>query len=140
MKTIDLALMLKIAALMHVGLLWAGALMPRVVGLPKHTSSLPDFVRRLFWVYYTFLALCLLSFGVITFIYADALAAGTPLARGLCVFFAIFWTLRLIVATFVFKLEPYLTTRFRRIGYQATNIVFAYLPLIYGWAAWKGGL
>jgi hypothetical protein len=28
----------------------------------------------------------------------------------LCVFFALFWTLRLLVATFVFDMRPYLTT------------------------------
>jgi hypothetical protein len=50
-----------------------------------------------------------------------------------CVFFAIFWTLRLIVATFVFDLRPYLTNRHRRLGYHATNL--AYLPIVYVLAA-----
>ena len=58
-----------------------------------------------------------------------------PLARALCAFFALFWTLRLVAATFVFDLRPYLTNRYRRIGYHATNIVFAYLPIVYGIAA-----
>ena len=67
--------------------------------------------------------------------FADTLAAGGTLARALCVFFAIFWTLRLIVATFVFDVRPYLTNGYRRLGYHATNVVFAYLPIVYVLAA-----
>jgi len=55
------------------------------------------------------------------------------------VFFAAFWTLRLIVATFVFDLSPYLTSNLRRLGYHALNLVLVYLPVIYLLAAWKGG-
>jgi len=44
-----------------------------------------------------------------------------------------------VAATFVFDLGPYLTNNYRRIGYHATNVVFVYLPIVYAWAAWKGG-
>ena len=49
--------------------------------------------------------------------YADDAALG----RGaLCVFFAVFWALRLLVATFVFDMRPYLTSTARRVG--VTNL------------------
>ena len=51
---------------------------------------------------------------------------------------AVFWTVRLGVATFVFDVRPYLTSPFWRLGYQATNLVFIFLPIIYAWAAWRG--
>lgn len=140
MTTMNHELILKGAGLLHLGLLWAGALMPGVVGLKGHLSNLPEFVRRLFWVYYTFIALCLVSFGAITFFFAEGLAAGSPLARAVCVFLAVFWTVRLVAATFVFDLSPYLTNRFRRAGYHAINIVFALLPIVYAWTALKGGV
>lgn len=139
MKTLNLTLALEIAGLMHLGLIAAGALMPNVVGLRTHLTGLPPFIRRLFWVYYCFIALCLVSFGTLTFALAPTLAAGGNLARGLCLFLTAFWTLRLVAATFVFDVKPYLTDTFRRVGYQATNIVFIYLPVVYAWAAWKGG-
>jgi hypothetical protein len=47
----------------------------------------------------------------------------------------VFWTLRLIAATFVFDMRPYLTSSYRRLGYHAINIVFAYLPIVYLLAA-----
>lgn len=139
MNTSTLTLLLKLAGVLHLGLLCAGLLMPGVVQLRMHLITLPSFIRRLFWVYYAFIGLCLVSFGCLTFGLAGALASGTPLARALCVFFAAFWTLRLFAATFIFDLRPYLTNAFRRIGYHATNSVFAYLPLVYLLAAWKGG-
>lgn len=136
MKT---ALLLQIGSLTYLGLLAAGGLMPRVVKLREHLRSLPKFIQQLFWVYYSFIGLCLVGFGLGTFLLADQLASGTPLARAVCGFMAIFWTLRFIAATFVFDLRPYLTTPWRRIGLAAANLVFTCLPIIYGWAALAGG-
>jgi hypothetical protein len=109
--------------------------MPRVVGMRGHLAKLPPFIRQLFWVYYCFIALCLVSFSIITVAFAGTLAAGGTLARALCAFFALFWTLRLIAGTFVFDMRPYLTSPSRRVGYHALNIAFMYLPIVYGLAA-----
>lgn len=132
-------LILKIAAVTHSGLLAAGLLMPSVVGLHAHLRTLPEFIRKLFWVYYGFIGFCLVSFGVGTFFLAGPLTSGTPLARSACGFLAVFWTIRFIVGTFVFNLQPYLTSAWRRTGLILANIVFTCLPLIYGWVALRGG-
>lgn len=137
MTATRLTVLLQIAGALHLGLLCAGASMPRAVNLRRNLASLPVFIRRLFWVYYAFIGLCLISFGLITFIFAGTLAAGGGLARALCLFLAAFWTVRLAAATFVFDLRPYLTNTFRRLGYHLTNLVFIYLPVVYAWAAWK---
>jgi hypothetical protein len=131
--------MLQLAGLLHIGLICAGALMPWAVNLRTHLANLPVFIRRLFWVYYSFIGLCLVSFGIITITFAGTLAEGGDLARAVCAFLAAFWTVRLIAATFVFDVRPYLTNAFWRSGYLATNIAFAYLPVAYAWVAWKGG-
>jgi hypothetical protein len=133
--SINLILLLQIAGVLHLGLMSAGLLMPRVVGMRGHLAALPPFIRQLFWVYYSFIGLCLVSFSIITIVFADTLAAGGNLARALCAFFALFWTLRLIAATFVFDMRPYLTSSSRRLGYHAINVVFAYLPFVYALAA-----
>ena len=132
---INLTLLLQIAGVLHLGLMCEGLLMPRVVGMRGHLAALPPFIRQLFWVYYSFIALCLVSFSIITIAFADTLAAGSNLARALCAFFALFWTFRLIAGTCVFDMRPYLTSSYRRLGYHAINIVFAYLPIIYSVAA-----
>jgi hypothetical protein len=135
-----LILLLQFAGIMHLGLLCAGALMPRAVHLKQNLAGLPPFIQRLFWVYYTFIGLTLASFGLITFVFAERLAAGGGLARALCAFLAAFWTVRLVAATFIFDVRSYLTNPFWRLGYHATNIVFIYLPVVYAWAAFNGGV
>jgi len=138
MNTASLVTLLQLAGLLHLGLVWAGATMPRAVNLGRHLAALPEFIRRLVWVYYTFIGFCLIGFGTVSFFFADTLASGVPLARAVCGFLCVFWMMRLIVAALVFDLRPYLTTRLRRAGYRAMNMVFALLPLIYGVAALKG--
>jgi len=132
---LNLTLALQIAGLLHFGLMCAGLMMPRVVNMRGHLAALPPFIRQLFWVYYTFIGLSLVSFCAITLLFADTLAAGGNLARGLCAFFAVFWTVRLFAGTFIFDMRPYLTNTWRRLGYHAINIVFAYLPIVYAVAA-----
>src|SRR5262245_62010554 len=115
-----LTLALQFAGLLHLGLIAAGLLMPRAVNLQTNLTSLPSFIRRLFWVYYTFIGLSLLSFGALSFFLADALASGTILARAVCGFLAAFWTIRLFAAAFVFDVKPYLTSNLWKTGYYAT--------------------
>src|SRR5580698_4613222 len=139
MNTHNLTLLLELAGVMHLGLMCAGALMPRAVNLRAHLAVLPPFIRRLYWVYYAFIGLCLVSFGLLTVTFAGTLAAGSALARAVCAFLAVFWTVRLFAVTFIFDVRPYLTNNFWRLGYHATNIVFAYLPVVYALAALRGG-
>lgn len=131
--------LLKIAGLLHLGLLCAGLMMPRVVGLKTHVSNLPPFIGHLFWVYYTFIGTCLIGFGLVTYLMAEQLAGGTLLAKAVLGFFTLFWTIRLSAAAFVFDVKPYLTSKLMRLGYWCTNLVFAYLLAVYALAWWKGG-
>jgi len=135
-----LTTLLQIAGLLQFGLLLAGAAMPKAVKLRQHLALLPPFIRQLFWVYFSFIGLTLVSLGVLTLASAPAMAAGEPVARRLCVFIAFFWLVRLAVALLVFDVRPYLTNLFYRLGYQATNLVFIYLAAIYTWTALKGAL
>jgi hypothetical protein len=131
-------LIMKLTAFTYLGLLAAGLVMPSVVGLRQHIATLPKFIRQLFWVYYAFIGLSLVCFGLGTFFLAEQLAAGTPLARAVCGFHALFRSVRLIAGTFVFDLRPYVTNRWRRVGLAAASLVFACLPIVYGWVALKG--
>lgn len=135
----NLTVLVQFAGILYFGIIAAGITMPRVVKLREHIRSLPEFIRRLFWVYYGFIGLCLLSFGLLSFLLAEELASGSPLARAVCGFLALFWLCRFAVAVWVFDVRPYLKGFWLRLGYQATNIVFAILPIVYGTLALKGG-
>ncbi|MEY2409885.1 MAG: hypothetical protein QOF48_2555 [Verrucomicrobiota bacterium] len=134
-----LPLLLQIAGLLHLVLLCAGATMPHAVKMRENLVSLPPFLRRLFLVYYGFIAMLIAGFGCITFFNASELAAGGPLAKALCGFLILFWGARLAVAAFVFDVRPYLTSLLLRVGYQVTNLVFIYLLAVYVLVFWKGG-
>ena len=139
MKTINLTLLLQIAGLLHFGLICANALMPRTVNLRAHIATVPPFIRQMFWVYYSFINLCLVGFALITITLAGTLASGSDLARAVCAFFTAFWTLRLLTGIFVFNMRPYLTTVGRRLGYYAINVVIVYLLAVYALVVSKGG-
>ncbi|MEO5958329.1 MAG: hypothetical protein ABIZ49_00110 [Opitutaceae bacterium] len=129
-----LELALKLCALAHLGLIAAGALMPRATGLWQECEKLSPFARGLFRTYYAFIGLCLFSFGLGSWVFAPELASGTTLARAACAFLAAFWTLRL-VAAFALDVRPYLANDWWRLGYGATNVVFGALPFVYAWGA-----
>ena len=113
--------------------------MPKAVGLRANLAPLPAFIRRLFFVYYAFIGLILVGFGTLTFIFADAMARGEPVARGLCILLIAFWSLRLIAAAFIFDVRPYLTNWFYRVGYHVLNLAFVYILAVYILAAINGG-
>ena len=128
MNTHQLTVMLQLAGLLHIGLICAGALMPRAVKLRTHLANLPVFIRRLFWVYYTFIGLCLVSFGLITITFAGTLAQGGNLARAICAFLAAFWTVRLVAEQAVKRrLVP-------RVGRETIRV----LPLSHDLKPWRG--
>ncbi len=131
-------LLLQLCALMHLGLICAGLLMPRVTGLPESMRQLPPFHRQLFWMYYSFIGFSLISFGLGSFLFAKELSSGTPLARAVCLFLAAFWSLRLFFASWLLDLKPYLTTILKKIGYHVLNTAFALFIPIYAYAAFAG--
>ena len=134
-----LTMLLQAAALLHLGLICAGASMPKVVALRSNLAVLPAFIRRLFLVLLAFIGLMLVGFGTLTFVFADAMAHGEPVARGLCILLTAFWSLRMIAAAFIFDVRPYLTNWFYRIGYYALNLAFIYILAVYVLAAITGG-
>jgi len=139
MTTTILVDLLRIAGLLHLALFFAGASMPRAVALRTHLATLPPFLRHLFLVYFVFIGMMLLGFGSLTFLFANAIAAGEPVARALCIMMLVFWIVRLFVAVFVFDVRPYLTNWFYRFGHQTINCIFVYLVAIYAIALWRGG-
>ena len=131
----NLELNLKIAGALHFAILLASGLTPKALDWRKNLATLHPFLRKLFWVYGAFIVLVIISFGTLTLWYAPELAAGTPLARGLCLFIGVFWLARFLVQMFVFDARPFLTHWFYKVGYNGLTLVFIYFVLVYGRAA-----
>lgn len=127
--------LLQIAALAQLAILVASALVPRTLDWRGNLAQLHPFLRRLFWVYGSFIVLTIIAFAALTFLHAGAIATRDPVARSLCAFIAIFWAARLFVQLAVFDARPFLTNAFYKIGYHALTIAFAFLILVYASAA-----
>lgn len=130
-----LKISLRLAGATHFGILIASAITPGTLDWRGALASLPPLLRQLFWVYGIFIAFVIAAFGALTLLHADALAAGDPLARGLCGFIAIFWLGRLGVQFFVFDARPFLTNWFLKLGYHTLTVAFAFLGVVYAVAA-----
>jgi hypothetical protein len=131
----DLQILLKIAGGLHFAILSASVLIPKALDWRVNLASLHPFLRKLFWVYGSFIILVIIGFGSLTLRFTGELAAGNPFGRGLALFIGAFWLVRLAVQFFVFDAKPFLTNWFYKAGYNALTLVFIYFVVVYGMAA-----
>jgi len=128
---LPLATLIAIGGVLHLGILLASALVPKVLDWKVSLQSLDPLSRHLIWVHGAFIVLVIVGFGTLSLLLSGQLAGGTPLARALCGFIALFWGARLVVQLVVFDARPYLTSRLLKLGYHGLTCVFAYLAIVY---------
>ena len=124
-----------IGGLLHFGILLASALVPKVLDWNASLRKLDGLSRQLVWVHGAFIVLVIVGFGAISALFAAELSTGTPLARAICGFIAVFWATRLLVQFFVFDVTPYMKSGWLKVGYHALTLVFAYHTIVYSAAA-----
>lgn len=126
---------LKVAGLVHLGILVAGSMVPRKLNWKEQFQVLSPLNRNLFWTYGFYVFCTILSIGLTTFLFASSLADGSTFSRYLCGLFFLFWAGRIVIAIFFFDVSEHLTSRWYRVGYFALNASFAVLSVIYAWGA-----
>jgi hypothetical protein len=132
----ELRWLIFVAGLLHFGILCASALVPKVLDWKASLRQVDALSRQVIWVHGAFIVLVIVGFGLLSVLFADDLAAGTPLARAMCGFIGLFWAARLAVQFFVFDARPYLTHAFLKAGYYGLTLVFAYQTVAYSLAAY----
>jgi hypothetical protein len=130
--------LIQLGAVLHFGILIASALVPGTLDWRRELQKLPALLRHLIWVHGLFIVLTIVAFGVISLVFAESLADGSPLARAVAGFIAIFWLARLAVQLFLFDAKPYLKTPLLAVGYHGLTVVFTALVVIYANAALGG--
>ena len=135
MTPITLTTLLLLGGVCHFGILFASALVPRVLDWKGELRRLSPLSRHLVWTHGAFIVLKIVAFGVISVTNAADLAAGSKLSRWLCGFIAAFWLGRLAIQLFLFDPRPFLTSTLLKLGYHGLTVVFTYLGLVYAWAA-----
>jgi hypothetical protein len=131
----NLPLLILIGGMLHFGILIASACVPGVLDWRKELAKLEPLSRQLVWVHGAFIVLVIIGFGALSVTLPGELASGTPLARGICLFIALFWTARLAVQFFVFDAKAYVRSSWLKLGYNGLTVVFLYHTVVYATAA-----
>lgn len=127
--------LLRFAGVVQLGILVASALTPGVLDWPTQLAALPRLLRQLIWVHGAFIVLVIVGFGLLALTEAPLLADGSRLGRSVCGFISLFWLSRLGVQFLMFDATPYLDRLYLAIGYRGLTLSFAYLAIVFGWAA-----
>jgi hypothetical protein len=124
-----------VAGLLHFGVLLASALVPQVLDWRTDLARVAPLTRRLVWVHGAYIVGTIVFFGVLATLLPAALAAGTPLARTLCAFIALFWSVRLLLQYRVLYAREALAGPLLATGYHGLTLVFLYFAVVFWGAA-----
>lgn len=128
-----------IAGFAQFGILIASAAAPRLLEWRHSLAPLALFNRQVIWTHGAYLAGTIVAFAFLSVIALQLLADGSPLARIVCGFIAVFWGVRLLLQFFVFDAKEQLSTFWLATGYHTLTIVFILVTSIYAWVAAGSG-
>lgn len=134
---IELSWLVFAAGILQLSVLVASSLVPFQLDWRNELASLPKLHRQMYFVYGGYVVLGIISLGVISMVYANELAAVTGLARGVCVYAALFWGIRLSLQAFL-DAKPFLVKWWLRAGYHLLTALFCYFTLVFGYLAIRG--
>jgi hypothetical protein len=122
------------AGVAQLGVLVASAIVPFRLNWRTELGSLSRLHRQMYWVYGGYVVLSIVSFALLSLFNARELAQGSGLAKGVCLYIAVFWGVRVALQG-VFDVKEHLNAWWLRAGYIALTLLFAALTIVYAWAA-----
>lgn len=131
----ELESLIRLGGVVQVAICAASLAVPRVLDWRTRLARLDPFMRRLFWVYSAFTFGVNLSFGLLAWTGAEALAAGEGLGRSLALTIALYWLARWMLQWGALAPPEILASRIARWGHRALTVAFTYLAAVFGWAA-----
>ena len=131
---LTLANLILAGGLAHFCILIASALVPFRLNWREEFQKLSPLHRQMYWVYGGYVVLSIIALGLISIVNARELAAGSLLARSVCLYAAAFWGIRLSLQA-ILDVKSHLSVWWLKLGYHTLTVVFLGLTLLYGWAA-----
>ena len=101
----ELTSLIWLAGGIHAAIVLANIPLPRKLQVKHNLSSVPGFLRQVFYVHWFYIVLIVALFAVLCFAFAPELAGGSALGRFLSAFIAGFWLLRLALQWFFYDRE-----------------------------------
>ena len=123
-----------LAGVGQLGILIATAIVPFQLNWREELRSLSRLHRQMYWVYGGYVVMSIVAFAILSILNAPEIASGSGLARGFCLYVAVFWGIRLALQG-VFDVKDHLTAWWLRAGYALLTVMFATFTMIYIWAA-----
>jgi hypothetical protein len=123
-----------LAGVGQLSILIASALVPFQLNWRDELGGLSRLHRQMYWVYGGYVVMSIVAFAILSILNAPELAGGSGLARGFCLYVAVFWGIRLTLQG-VFDVKDHLTAWWLRAGYALLTVMFATFTIIYSWAA-----
>ena len=133
---ISLADLIRVAGIGQFSILIASSLVPFKLNWKRDLSTLPTLHRQMYWTYGGYVVLGIVALAAISLACADELAAGSRLARAVCIYGALFWGIRVCLQP-VFDVKPHLTAWWLTAGYHTLTPLFLFFTGIYGYAAFR---
>lgn len=131
-----LTLFIRLAGVAQIGVLVASALVPSRLNWRLELALLSRLNRQMHWVYGGYIVLSIAAFALLSLFHAEELAARSGLARGLCIYIAVFWGIR-VALQFVFDVQEHLVTWWLKLGYHTLTLLFVALTVLYGLTAFR---
>jgi hypothetical protein len=117
----------------HLVILVASAMVPFRLSWRTELAVLSRLHRQMYWTYGGYVVLSIVAFALISMFNAEELAGGGGLARGFCLYVAVFWGIRACLQL-VFDVKVHLT-EWLKAGYHLLTVLFMIFTALYGWAA-----
>ena len=118
----------------HLGILIASSLVPFRLSWRTQLAVLSRLHQQMYWTYGGYVVLSIVAFALISLFNAEELARGSGLARGFCLYVAVFWGIR-VCLQLVFDVKVHLTAWWLKAGYHLLTVLFMCFTALYGWAA-----
>jgi hypothetical protein len=123
------------AAVGHLVVLIASFQAPARLGWKHDIPKLTRFNQKVFWVYGSYILLCIVSFAALTWRLHDAFLAGELAARWMAGFIAIFWTVRVLVDLFWYDHRDWPPGNALVAGHALATSLFCTLAVVYWFTA-----
>lgn len=121
-----------LAGLGQLGLAAGSLAIPRVLGWREETMRLTRLTRQVFWTYAGYIWGTNVLMGALSALAPALLLSGTPLARAVSCYIALYWGARLVIQLFWFD-RSVATTRTLRLADAALTALFLFLTVTYGY-------
>lgn len=130
----DAVLLARLAGAAHLISLTAILYAPVALRWHEELARLPRLLRQMCETYQAYTAGTIIAMGLVSLFCAHDLASGSPLARAVCGYIALFWAARLMLQR-AYDFRPHLGSLWLRLGYHALTPLFVGFVAFYGWLA-----